>query len=428
MSAATKPAMPQKEFSSRRARLRTALKRSVGLVFAGEYDGHADAPYRPHRHFEYLTGVTDEPGAVLMLDPTHPVASRREQLFLRPLNPEIEQWDGLRMGIGAALRAKTGVDAVFRHEKLPMFLLEAARRSGSLACLHPLANHAQPISPDLAVFKELVLRVPGLAIEDRTDELARMRSVKSTAELSMLNRALEITALGFDAVLRSLRPGMNEFDVQETLEHTYRTNGSRSLSFPPIAGGGVNSTVLHYRANDQPLQDGDVICIDSGTRWGGYAADITRTLPVNGTFSPRQREVYEVVLKAQLAAIKAVKPGARISQIDKAARDVIRHAGFGDSFIHGIGHHLGLDTHDITPLGDLPLREGCVITIEPGVYIPEEKLGIRIEDDVVVTRRGCTVLGPAIPKTIKEIERAMARTRRTALPVKSPKADRRGMR
>ena len=171
--------------------------------------------------------------------------------------------------------------------------------------------------------------------------------------------------------------------------------------------------MLHYRANDQPLAAGDVICIDSGAKWQGYSADITRTFPVGGKFSKRQREVYDIVLKAQLAAIKAVKPGARISQIDAAARKIINDApggGLGDYFIHGIGHHLGLDTHDSAPggaAGDLPLREGAVITIEPGVYIPSEKLGIRIEDDVVVTRGGAKVLSAAIPKKADEIERIM---------------------
>jgi Xaa-Pro aminopeptidase len=200
---------------------------------------------------------------------------------------------------------------------------------------------------------------------------------------------------------------MNEFDVQETIEHAYRAAGARSLAFPSIAGSGVNSTVLHYRANAKTIDDGDLICIDSGAKWAGYSADVTRTFPANGQFTKRQREVYEVVLKAQLAAIKAVKPGARNSQIDAAARSVITNAGLGDYFIHGIGHHLGLDTHDATPLGDQPLKVGAVMTIEPGVYIPQERLGVRIEDDVLVTRSGCDVLTSGIPKAVKDIERAM---------------------
>ncbi|HWB20431.1 MAG TPA: M24 family metallopeptidase, partial [Phycisphaerales bacterium] len=177
------------------------------------------------------------------------------------------------------------------------------------------------------------------------------------------------------------------------------------LAFNTIAGAGLNSTVLHYRANDQPVRDGDLICIDSGAKWQGYSADITRTVPANGKFTKRQREVYEIVLEAQLAAIAAVRPNATIASIDAAARKVIINAGLGDAFIHGTGHHLGLETHDSNP--DQPLKPGCVITIEPGIYLPDEKIGIRIEDDVLVTKSGREVLSAAIPKKSKDIESAM---------------------
>lgn len=410
--------IPSSEFASRRARLRTSLGKSTGLLFAGDYDFHLDSAFRPHRHFEYLTGVTDEPGAALLLDPTNPVDIRREMLFLRPLNPELEKWDGYRLEISKALREKTGFKSVFRLDKLPMFLNDAVRRSKRLSCLHPLAQHVQPVSPDLQVFRKVAERIPGVQIEDQSDLIPQMRSVKSRAEIDMLQRAIDITAQGFKDALRAIRPGVNEFDVQETLEHGYRSAGARHLSFPSIAGSGVNSTVLHYRANERTIEAGDLICIDSGAKWAGYSADVTRTVPASGKFSARQREVYEVVLEAQRSAIRAVKPGARLSQIDAAARNLITKAGLGDSFIHGIGHHLGLDTHDAAPLGDRPLKPGNVITIEPGVYIPGEKIGIRIEDDVLVTRGGCKVLSEAIPKTVKDVERAMKRPARArAIPV-----------
>ena len=401
--------IPLSEFAERRSRLRETLNKSAGLIYAGDDASHGNVAWRPHPHFEYLTGIIDEPGAILLLDPGNAVESRREMLFLRPLNPEIEKWDGYRMEVSSALRQRTGFKTIFRHDKLAMFLSEAARRNKSVACLHPLAQHTQPVSPDLAAFKLLAERIPGLRIEDQSDALAQMRSVKSKSELAMLQRAIDITTRGFEQVLRAIKPGANEFDVKESIEHAYRVSGARDLSFGTIAGGGINSTVLHYRADDQPLHDGDLIVIDSGCKWGGYSADITRTYPVNGKFTKRQREVYEVVLAAQLAAIKAVKPGARIAQVDEAARKIITRDGFGDYFIHGIGHHLGLETHDITPLGAPPLREGAVITIEPGIYIAEEKLGVRIEDDVQVTRSGAKVLSESIPKSIKDIERLMKR-------------------
>jgi Xaa-Pro aminopeptidase len=203
-----------------------------------------------------------------------------------------------------------------------------------------------------------------------------------------------------------IRPGVTEFDVQETLEHAYRSNGARGPAYRTIAGTGFNATVLHYHHNNQPLSDGELICIDSAAGYHGYSADVTRTYPVSGRFTERQREIYEIVLKAELAGIAAAKTGATFGQIDKAARDIIVKAGYGDYFIHGIGHHIGLETHDITPEGPIP--EGAIITVEPGIYLPEEKLGVRIEDDVLVGRKP-TVLTAMIPKTVAEIERLMAR-------------------
>jgi Xaa-Pro aminopeptidase len=220
-----------------------------------------------------------------------------------------------------------------------------------------------------------------------------------------MRQAIDITARGYEAALKTIRPGLTEFDVQEAIEHAYRTNGARGTAYRTIAGTGFNATVLHYHANDQPLADGDLICIDSGSEYLGYASDITRTFPVNGKFTPRQKEIYEIVLKAELAAIAVAKAGATFAQIDKAARDIIVKAGFGDSFIHGIGHHLGLEVHDITPAGPLP--EGAVITIEPGIYLPDERIGIRIEDDILIGKGKSTVLSAMIPKTVTEIEKAM---------------------
>ena len=242
-------------------------------------------------------------------------------------------------------------------------------------------------------------------IVDRTELLAKMRSVKSASERDCMKEAVRISAIGYDRVLQTMKPGMNEFDIQETLEHAYRSNGSRGPAYNTIAGSGFNGTVLHYGANDQELRDGDLIVIDSGADYRGYAADVTRTYPVNGKFSKRQREIYSIVLKALEASIKKVKAGCTFQQIDKASRDIIRKAGYGDYFIHGIGHHLGVEVHDITPEG--PLKEGAVITIEPGIYIPEENLGVRIEDDIVVTRNGHINLSKSIPKSIAAIEKAM---------------------
>jgi Xaa-Pro aminopeptidase len=393
------PTIALTEFAQRRERVLRQLARAdnaIGLVLAGEGAGSLDQPFRANADFRYLTGIDDEPGAMLLLDPAHPVRSRRVQLYLRPLNPEVERWDGLREMVGQSLRKKYGVETILRTGAFGRFLLESARRSKRLACLHALASHNAPLSPDLAILRDSAARIPGAVVMDLSSVLPALRAVKSADEVRCIEHAGRITGLGFAAAREACRPGANEFDVQEAIEHAYRTNGSRALAFRTIAGGGVNGTVLHYHANDCPLRDGDLLVIDSGAAFGGYASDVTRTLAVSGRFTARQRLVYDTVLRAQSAAIRACRPGTHMSAVDRAARKIIEAAGFGDFFSHGIGHHLGLEVHDSDPA--TPLEPGMVVTIEPGIYIQSEAIGVRIEDDVLVTRGAPRVLTAHIPK------------------------------
>ncbi|MGA1488116.1 MAG: aminopeptidase P N-terminal domain-containing protein [Planctomycetota bacterium] len=410
MTTTTPPTIEVKEYAERRLRLLESLGNSVGIVVAGSGSGSLHESFRPHAHFEYLTGIVDEPGAILLLDPGAPSPARRALLFLKPRDPEVERWDGHRPGIDSALRQRLGIQSVFRTPAFPRFLQGAARRQRSIACLHPLAAHDQPVSPDLEIAQKVAARVPGLEIVDRSDAVAQLRAVKSPAEIACLAHAVEITAHGFAAALGMIRPGIREFDIEEALHHGYRTHGARGPGYGTIVGSGLQGTVLHYRANSAEVLDGELIVIDSGARFGegegGYGADITRTFPANGRFTERQREIYSIVLRAQEAAIAASVPGATFDQIDGAARTIIQEAGFGDAYIHGIGHHLGLETHDATPPG--PVEENAVITIEPGIYLPDERLGVRIEDDVRVAPGGGEILGPPIPKGIDEIEAMMA--------------------
>jgi len=398
--------IPLQGYANRRAHVLKSLKDSVALVFAGDMDASLHGEFRAHPHFQYLTGIVDEPGAVLLFDPLNPVEARRTILFLKPLNPELEKWDGFREEISSKLKAKYGVGTIMRTTAFARFLLEATKRAKRFALLHPLAAHTAPVSPDLDVFRKSGERIPGSSFVDHTQLLAVMRAAKCPHEIALMTRAAEITAKGYEAVLSGLKPGITEFDVQELAEHGYRANGSRRPAYGTIAGGAFNATVLHYHGNREPLRDGDVILLDSGADYMGYACDVTRTFPVGGKFTARQREIYEIVLEAQLAAIAATKAGTTFAAIDKAARDVITKAGYGDAFFHGCGHHLGLEVHDITPEGPIP--ENAVITIEPGIYLPDEKFGVRIEDDILVTKKaGGVNLTAAIPKTVAEIERAM---------------------
>ena len=385
-----------------------ALKGSAGLVFAGDAGDHLESSWKPHTHFEYLTGITNESSAILLLDPSNKVASRRETLLLVPRDPEKEQWDGLRQSIGSALRAEIGFGTIMRTPALQMLLKDVSSRVKQFSMLMPTAGIGEEISKDLAVWNEVCSRTPGCEIVDCTNIIPILRSVKSQAEIKTIQEAVDMTASGFANAMRFVAHGVNEYKVQATLEHGYAMAGGRGSAFPPIVGGGLNSTVLHYKENDQALVDGDLVCIDSGAFHAGYGADISRTVPVSGKFTKRQKEIYEIVLKAEEAAIRAVKPGVTLSDLDAVARRIITKAGFGDFFIHSIGHHLGLETHDSCgPIA--PLKKGAVITIEPGIYLPDEAIGVRIEDDIVVTDKGFKNLSKAIPKTIADVEAAMRR-------------------
>lgn len=398
--------IPVEEYVARRQRLLKSLAGAAAVVFAGDAPPPPLGKWQPHQHFAYLTGITTESGAAVLFNPTADDPRKRITLFLRPLNPELERWDGYRHAIGPELKLCTGFDTVMRASSLPAALTAAARRGKRLACLHPFATYPAAVSTDLAAFQEILRRVPGVSLEDQTERLPLMRAIKSPAELSLMRQAMQATAAGFASALRLIKPGVNERDVADAMEFEYRKHGAASLAYNSIVGSGFNGTVLHYMDNSQPIGDGDLVVIDSGAACAGYAADITRTLPANGKFNAEQRELYEMVLRAELAGIKAVRPGVRMSDVDHAARSVIEKAGLGGAFIHSIGHQLGLEVHDVTP--DSPLKPNMVVTIEPGIYLPERKIGIRIEDDILVTAKGNKNLTVAVPKTIAEIEAAMA--------------------
>jgi len=397
------------EYTRRRERVMKALNGAVGLVLAGDGAAPLVGKWRADRSFVYLTGITDEPGAAVLFDPANPDPKRRIALFLRPLNPEVDRWDGLRGMIGQDLKGSTGFPSIFRTSTLASFLTTALRRTKKAACLHPLAIYDAPVSTDLALFRKVAERVPGVAIEDRSQALGAMRLVKSPTELALMRRAADITAAGFAAAMPHIRPGSSEGAVQRALETTYAQGGASGTAYNSIVGSGMNSTVLHYSANAAELKRADLLVIDSGAEFAGYACDVTRTYPVSGTFTPDQRELYELVLAAQTAAIKALRPGVHMVDVDAAARAVIDKAGHADAFMHGIGHSLGLDVHDLTPDGALP--EGAVVTIEPGVYFASSRTGIRIEDDILVKRRGVENLTAMIPKSVRDVEAALAGTR-----------------
>lgn len=248
---------------------------------------------------------------------------------------------------------------------------------------------------------------PGYALVDASPILQRMRLVKTPEEIATLQKTAEITATGLVEAMRKAEPGMYEHELQNIIESSFHMQGAPRCSFPSIIGSGPNSTIIHYMDNTRRTVSGDLVVMDVGAEYMEYAGDITRTIPISGTFTWRQRDVYGIVLRAQQKAIEACGRGVSMSAIDAAARSYITGAGYGSYFTHFTSHSLGLDVHDPEPSRNTPLPRGSVITIEPGIYISSENLGIRLEDDVLVTDNGCQVLSSLVPKDPDDVERLM---------------------
>ena len=265
-----------KEYARRRAGLLKQLGPSVGVVFAGDHAAPAIGKWRADLNFLYLTGIDTEPGAALLFDPSHENPKRRIILFLKPSNPEAEQWTGLRAAVTGALKKAVGIETVLRTNQLPAAATEALRKSKSAACLHPFAAYPAAVSPDLNAFQQIAQRVPGVKIEDQTALLPTMRATKSPVELKLIERAAAITVAAFKQTIAHIKPGINESQVQLALETIYKQQGG-DIAYGTIVGSGVGGTVLHYIDNDKPLTDGDLVVIDSAASFGGYASDITRT-------------------------------------------------------------------------------------------------------------------------------------------------------
>jgi Xaa-Pro aminopeptidase len=256
---------------------------------------------------------------------------------------------------------------------------------------------------DLALRKKLGNEV---TIKDLSPILDAMRLIKDAQEIERLREASRIASVGLKEAIRAVEPGMHEYQVGAVAEFVFRWEGASGPAYFPIVGSGPNSCVLHYNANNRKMEAGDIVVMDFGPDFLYYDSDVTRTFPVSGTFTAEQRKVYQVVLDAQKAALAIVRPGATFRDINAAARTVIDRAGYGKNWAHGVSHYIGMATHDVG--GFQPLEPGVAITVEPGIYIPEQSLGVRIEDTVLVTKDGYENLSKDVPKEITEIEKLMA--------------------
>jgi Xaa-Pro aminopeptidase len=418
---------PPAVYHGRRVALAQKLDGGVAILFAAEQSAVDFDPYRQNEDFFYLTGW-NEPGAALMVIGQTPNASQprsyREILFLPTRNLRMEKYTGIKLDAATPNAAQTaGVDEVMQLDQLPGMLTQMVAEDRRLAA----HIWTQPDTPPAKALLEWVATSLGqsgaLPEKNVTSLTMQLRIVKDAGELALLKKAADASIAAQRVMMRSVKPGVTERAIAGKIDAKLLEDGCERPSYAPIVGSGINSTTLHYSENSKAMQDGDIAVVDAAGEYSMYASDITRTVPVNGHFTPRQREIYDVVLGAQRAAAAAFVAGKSTlgdgthkdpNSLDTVAWNYINTHGKGlhgeplsDYWIHALGHMVGLYVHDPAEYPAV-LKPDMVFTIEPGVYIPEEKIGVRIEDVFVVGEDGKLIdLIADLPHTADEVEAAM---------------------
>ena len=419
---------PAGVFHARRVALAGRLNGGVAVLFAAEESQLDFTPYRQDSDFYYLTGW-NEPGAALMIVSDAPQAASprtyKEILFLPARNLRMEKYTGVKMdAVTPGVEEASGVDQVEPMAELPAELNQLVSADRSLfnnLWTQPDSGQAKA----LLGFASVALGTSATPPQhDATSLVMPLRQIKDEGEIALIKKASAASILAQRVMMQWwVKPGMTERAIAGAMTAVWMENGCERPSYAPIVGSGINSTTLHYSANDRTMQDGDVLLVDAACEYSMYAADITRTVPVNGHFTPRQREIYSIVLGAQQAAIDAFVAGKSTindrdrqdpNSLDTVAFNYINTHGkdlhgqpLGQYWLHGLGHMMGIDVHDPATYPAV-LKPGMVFTIEPGIYIPEERLGVRIECDFLVGADGKLIdLDAALPHTADEIEAAM---------------------
>jgi Xaa-Pro aminopeptidase len=372
-----------------------------------ERDYPQDSDFRQDNDFFYLTGTEAQEAWLVLV--AHDSAPGQVILFLPARDSAAERWTGPKLNPGPEAAALTGISDIRESSLAEEDIRRMARGAGRV--LLKLDDRAKQSD----FIRSLVFSPYPGKVEDLRPYLASLRIIKDEDELRRIRRSIEITTDAEKAAMRAAMPGMWEYQIEAVVESTFRTEGAERVGFPSIVGSGPNSTTLHYDKNRRQTADGDVVVTDIGSEFGYYSADVTRTWPVSGKFSPRQRALYDLVLATQQTGIDSVRPGMTIGGLNRIARAYMReHSGSlcGEKtcdlyWPHGLSHWLGMDVHDV---GDYrqSFAPGMIVTVEPGIYIPAENIGIRIEDDVLVTASGHEVLSTGAPREPAQIERLMA--------------------
>ncbi len=390
--------------------LRSSQERNI------EGDYPQDSDYRESNDFFYLTGIESKDSWLLVVADSG--QATRVTLYLPARNPQSERWTGPTLGPGAEAAALTGITDVRSADSAEAQIQGAlqartfSRKGGSL-----FVDRSERARQDTYLTRLVFsgerddFMLPALNLPA---VVAQLRLVKDDDEVRRMRAAINLTAESLVDAMRVIKPGMTEYQVEALIEDGFRSRGAERRGFPSIIGSGPNSTTLHYDKNRRTIAAGDMVVMDVGGEYGYYSADVTRTVPIDGRFTPRQRAIYELVLATQQVGIDSVRPGMTVGRLNQIARDYMKaHSGTlcgattcDAYYIHGLSHWLGMDVHDV---GDYttPFAPGMVITVEPGIYIPDEQLGVRIEDDVLVTATGHDLLSSKAPRSPDEIEKTM---------------------
>jgi Xaa-Pro aminopeptidase len=398
---------------------------TVVLWGAGDDRGYGDVGvFRQSSSFFYLSGV-ELPNATIVMRP----GDGGDLLFLPPRNPNVERWTGPKWGPGEEAAEALGFDEVLSTQPSEI-VLDARLRpvpglegrlqgwlgqpGAVLATELPSVASGAQLPPTHRFVASLRDRLPSFVVADISEHLTALRVIKDEGEIELMRRAVAATIEGQRRAAKAIRPGVGEGVVDGIVYAAFRENGAEGLAFPSIVGSGYNATTLHYDQNAGTCRDGELVVVDIGARFGYYCGDLTRTFPANGRFTPRQRDIYNLVLEAHDRAAEAIRPGVTVFELRKIAYGVFEESAvrdidggaLGQYFIHGLGHPLGLDAHD-PGSDDMKLEAGMVITNEPGIYLPGEELGVRIENDFLVTADGAENLSADLPTAADDIEAMM---------------------
>ncbi|WP_244834243.1 aminopeptidase P family protein [Clostridium sp. BJN0001] len=373
--------------------------------------------YTPNRNFYYLTGIAEE-NHIFVLYRINKCSG--EKLFLHDINEQQEAWTGKTLRDYEA-REISGIDDVSYMSEFDGFIKKYIKSSDTMNIYLDLNDNLSENIFDMAhnFSKEIKNIYPEVQIRNVFHKIACLRMIKSKEEINEMRKAIEITIKGVKSLMTHAKEGLYEYQLESYFNFECKYNGAKDLAFKTIAASGKNAATLHYDANNSKVKDGELILFDLGAQYNLYDADISRTFPINGKFSKRQREIYEAVLRVNKAVIKKIKPGLDYQKLNEWSKKLIAEECIKLKLIdniedvskyywHSIGHNLGLDTHDSEPpFRKFTFKEGMVFTVEPGIYIEEEKIGIRIEDDVLVTKDGCEVLTKDMIKEVNDIEEFM---------------------